>query len=157
MLPVNWSALPTQEIRVAQLFGEARENGIGPNGITVPVRGPANGLWGLFSGCSRESRPSWEHRWPEIARDTVIAANYLHTKVMERLAPESLADLDAVTRRETEALRWAAEGWSAKQIAMKMSIAPDTVQAHLDSARHKLGALNRSHAIVKAIRSGIIR
>lgn len=156
MLPLNWSSLPKSESRALRMFSEARDAGIGPNGITVPVRGPASGLWGLFSGSSDEPQRDWDLRWPELVRDTVVAANYLHTRVMEQFAGETLADLDALTRRETEALKWAAEGRSAKLIAHLMGIAPDTVHAHLDSARHKLCALNRSHAIVKALRAGII-
>ena len=38
-----------------------------------------------------------------------------------------------------------------------MKISSETVKAHLDSARYKLGALNRGHAVAKAIRHGLIR
>jgi DNA-binding CsgD family transcriptional regulator len=38
-----------------------------------------------------------------------------------------------------------------------MRISAETVKAHLDSARYKLQALNRVHAVTKAIRAGLIR
>lgn len=67
-----------------------------------------------------------------------------------------MLDLNAVTRREIEALEWAAEGKSVEDAALLMRISAITVRAHLESARHKLNALNRVHAITKTIRAGKI-
>jgi LuxR family transcriptional regulator, quorum-sensing system regulator SinR len=70
---------------------------------------------------------------------------------------DEVIDLNTITRREIEALSWSAEGKTIEDIAVLMKIAQETVKAHLDSARHKLGALNRIHAVAKAIRAGLIR
>lgn len=54
--------------------------------------------------------------------------------------------------RDVEALEWAAEGHTIADIARHMRISPETVKGHLDSARYKLQALNKVHAVSKAIR-----
>ncbi|MEI8144357.1 MAG: LuxR family transcriptional regulator [Alphaproteobacteria bacterium] len=157
LLPLDWAGLPKRSPRVVQMFAEARDAGVGHQGLTVPVRGPAQGLWALVSFTSGDNDRAWRDRKPELARDAVLAANYLHLKVAESFGPNPLADLDAISPREVEALAWAAEGKTTEDIAVLMRVSPETVKAHLDSARHKLGALNRPHAVAKALRSGIIR
>jgi DNA-binding CsgD family transcriptional regulator len=52
-----------------------------------------------------------------------------------------------------EALEWAGEGKKPTEIASLMRISLETVKAHLDSARYKLRALNRPHAVAKALRA----
>ncbi|WOJ90025.1 response regulator [Methylocapsa polymorpha] len=76
-------------------------------------------------------------------------ANKIHAR-------ERPHDLDVVTKREIETLEWAAEGKTVKDTAILMRISAETVKTHLESACHKLKALNRSHAISKAIRAGLI-
>lgn len=70
------------------------------------------------------------------------------------MARRKRSRLGGLTRREIEALQWAAEGASVEEIGVAMGIASETVKAHLDSARYKLQALNRTHAIAKALRAG---
>ena len=65
--------------------------------------------------------------------------------------------LDSVlTARELEVSRLLARGLSAKQIANELSIAPRTVEHHIDHARLKTGTRNRVHMIAHAIQEGII-
>lgn len=56
--------------------------------------------------------------------------------------------IPGLTKRKTEALEWSAEEKSMKDIAILMRISAETVKAHLDSARYKLHALNRIHAVI---------
>jgi len=62
----------------------------------------------------------------------------------------------ALSTRELECIKWAANGYSAKEIAYKMSINARTVESHLNHARLKIGARNRVHAAVFAVRKGWI-
>lgn len=50
----------------------------------------------------------------------------------------------------------AADGYSAKEIAQRVKIAPRTVEKHLDQARLKLGARNRVHMVTRAIHAGVL-
>ncbi len=86
----------------------------------------------------------------------MLVGHFMHQKAYELHTSGEFVDLNAITRRETEALAWTAEGKSIADIATLMRISSETVKAHLDSARFKLGALNRVHAVAKAIRHGII-
>ncbi|MGY6531215.1 response regulator transcription factor [Glycocaulis sp.] len=61
-----------------------------------------------------------------------------------------------LTRREMECLTEAANGLSAKEIAIELEIAPRTVERHLDQVRIKLNARNRVHMVSQAIRDGLL-
>jgi DNA-binding CsgD family transcriptional regulator len=90
-------------------------------------------------------------------RDLVHVAHYVHQRAYELHAEDAPIDLNTITKRELETLEWSAEGKSIADIAILMRISSETVKAHLDSARFKLQALNRVHAVSKAIRAGLIR
>lgn len=157
VLPVDWARLPRGDAKVRRLFGEAKDAGVGHQGLTIPVRGPTNGLWALFIATSNESDIAWSGRRYELMRDLVHVANYVHQRAYEMHMEETPVDLNAITKREIEALEWSAEGKALEDIAILMRISAETVKAHLDSARFKLQALNRVHAVTKAIRAGLIR
>lgn len=59
-----------------------------------------------------------------------------------------------LTSRERAILALVAEGWSAKEIALQLGIAPRTAERHIENVRHKLRARNKTHLIAKAIRCG---
>jgi DNA-binding CsgD family transcriptional regulator len=157
VLPVDWARLPRIDKKVQRLFGEAKDAGVGQQGLTIPVRGPTNGLWALFIATSNESDASWSGRRFELMKDLVHVAHYVHQRAYELHAEDVPVDLNAITKREVEALEWSAEGKSLADIAILMRISAETVKAHLDSARFKLQALNRVHAVTKAIRAGLIQ
>ena len=156
LLPVDWARLDRSSPKVARLFNESREAGVGAQGLTIPIRGPENGTWALLSFTSNESDKEWRRRRAAIVPELVMTGYFLHQKAFELHNSGEQIDLNAITRREKEALAWTAEGKSVADIAVLMRISGETVKAHLDSARFKLGALNRVHAVTKAIRHGII-
>lgn len=61
-----------------------------------------------------------------------------------------------LTQRETECLKWAAEGKSEWEISQILGISEHTSEKHLLNAKRKLGAVNRVHAVAEAIRLGYI-
>jgi DNA-binding CsgD family transcriptional regulator len=67
----------------------------------------------------------------------------------------SLADPEvSVTTRELEILELVAFGYSAKEIAARLGIAPRTVEGHIDIIRFKFRARNRAHMVTKAVLGG---
>ena len=70
-------------------------------------------------------------------------------KAMETLATP-------LTPRETETLKYVAEGYSNKQIAHAMGISEQTIKNHVTSILDKLDANDRTHAVVLAFRQGWI-
>jgi DNA-binding CsgD family transcriptional regulator len=71
-----------------------------------------------------------------------------------RSAPEGGRRL--LTPRELDVLRWIARGKTAGEIATILGIGKRTVDEHAASAVGKLGAANRTHAVVLAIQQEII-
>jgi len=66
------------------------------------------------------------------------------------------APVRQITPRETEILEYLAEGYSGKEIAQKLGIAPTTVDRHVEHARLKFGARNRTHLVAVAIQHGVL-
>jgi DNA-binding NarL/FixJ family response regulator len=79
-----------------------------------------------------------------------------------RIPPEIASDIaqhaadDALTAREIEILRCVAEGNSNKLIAAALAISEGTVKAHMKSILPKLEASDRTHAVMIALRRGIL-
>lgn len=61
-----------------------------------------------------------------------------------------------LTSREIECLRWAALGKSEWEISQILGISEHTSEKHLLNAKSKLGAANRTQAVVEAIRLGYV-
>jgi DNA-binding NarL/FixJ family response regulator len=77
------------------------------------------------------------------------------------IAPET-HDLDEdefeepLTPREVEVLELLAEGLPNKAIALRLRISDQTVKFHVSSISAKLGAKNRTDAVRRAVRRGLI-
>lgn len=61
-----------------------------------------------------------------------------------------------LTRRELEVLSLAAEGLSNKLIAVSLGIKERTVKNHMTFIMTRLGANDRTHAVVTAHRLGLL-
>lgn len=59
-----------------------------------------------------------------------------------------------LTGRELEILQYVAEGYSNKQIASVLTLTEHTIKNHLTSIMKKLGARDRAHSVVLALRQG---
>ena len=155
--PIDWAALPRGGRKVKRLFTEARDAGVGRQGLSIPIPGATPGSWGLFTATSDDNDTDWELRRHLLTQTLVNVGHYVHQQVRALRGEVSPVDPDAITRREIQALQWIAGGLTVAETAVRMRIAEVTVKSHLDSARYKLGALTRSHAVAKALRGGLIR
>jgi DNA-binding NarL/FixJ family response regulator len=91
------------------------------------------------------------------ARDSEIAADAF--LVAAPTASPNLGDepsLESLTPREIEVLELVAEGFSNKAVAVRLGISDQTVKFHLTSITGKLGAANRTDAVRRAVRRGLI-
>src|ERR1700689_2041957 len=79
-----------------------------------------------------------------------------------RVPPEIATDIaehvadDALTEREVEVLRRVAAGKSNKMIAAELNISEGTVKTHMKSILPKLDASDRTHAVMIALKRGIL-
>lgn len=71
--------------------------------------------------------------------------------------PATAIDLLApLTRREQQVLELLVDGLTNREIAVRLVVEPDTVKDHVQSIIKKLGATDRTHAAVIAVRGGIV-
>jgi HD-GYP domain-containing protein (c-di-GMP phosphodiesterase class II) len=84
------------------------------------------------------------------AAETVLRAAGHRPRVRQR------TNVAGLTGREVEVLRSAAAGGSIKSIAADLSIAPKTVDAHLQHIYTKLGVTTRAGAVVFALDAGLL-
>ncbi|HEY6959289.1 MAG TPA: response regulator [Candidatus Limnocylindria bacterium] len=69
---------------------------------------------------------------------------------------ETEAPHEPLTPRELELLRYMAEGYTNKEVARAMVLAEDTVKKAVQTLIAKLGAADRTHAVVIALRTHLI-
>ena len=91
------------------------------------------------------------------ARALGVAADAFVIAPSERDAPDDGAGFqEALTAREAQVLALVADGLPNKAIAAQLGIADETVKFHLASIMGKLGAANRTDAVRRALRRGLI-
>jgi LuxR family quorum-sensing system transcriptional regulator CciR len=154
----NWAQLahaPDLTARQARVLNEARDFGI-TNGATVPVHSPDGGFAILSVASSgapdREFNQIWREAWPQAQ----AVALCTHSTVENRLLAKRGEPPVDLTDRERDCLLWTARGKTANEIGTILSISSETVVFHLKNAREKIGVYSKSHAVVKAIMTGLI-
>ena len=73
-----------------------------------------------------------------------------------RQRPLDGARRPAMSKREMECLRLTANGFTSEEIAAALGLSVHTANQYLTSSAHKLNAVNRIHAVAKALRAGLI-
>jgi len=61
-----------------------------------------------------------------------------------------------LTAREIEIVRLIANGYSAKEAATSLDIAPSTVEHHVENVRMKTRSRNRVHMIAQVVQAKLI-
>lgn len=87
----------------------------------------------------------------ELAMPRRMAARLVHRLVETSQRGADSADsadsaLGTLTTREAEVLHLLAEGLTDREIAGSLTVSPRTVETHVSSVLHKLGARNRAEA-----------
>jgi DNA-binding NarL/FixJ family response regulator len=91
------------------------------------------------------------------AREGGIRADALLLPASSESADDEEAmAVEALTPREIEVLDLVAEGLPNKIIAARLGISDQTVKFHVASISGKLGAANRTDAVRRAVRRGLI-
>lgn len=153
--PVDWADLDWRDSDRHGFREEATAFGIGNQGYTIPVRGPA-GQFALFTINKTCSREEWKTLLKEHRTDFMLLAHFAHQRVLKLAGHEDASPTRPLSARERDALRLVAAGLSRGQAADKLGISENTFRVYIDSARYKLCALNVPHAIALAAHKGII-
>lgn len=112
---------------------------------------------GLFSMLSltRSHRSISSREFYKKAGHFIWLANALHSVVAKKLLPTAqFRPQSRLSTRETEVLKWSADGKTAADIATILSLSERTVNFHVSSAIKKLGVTNKISAVVHAAKGG---
>ena len=91
--------------------------------------------------------------------DTVLSpqlARSMLAEVRRSEPPAAPAEDHAVSKREEEVLQLIADGCSTGEVAERLYISQKTVKNHLASLYQKLDARDRTQAVLRAVRMGIV-
>ncbi|MEM6304386.1 MAG: LuxR family transcriptional regulator [Pseudomonadota bacterium] len=153
--PVDWKRLDWSSKPVRAFLQEAIEYGLGNQGYSVPIRGP-NGQFALFTVNHTCDDDTWAAFTDAHQRALILVAHYLNEKALE-FEPDRKPDAaPSLSPREVDAMTLLAIGYSRAQVADTLSISEHTLRVYIESARFKLGALNTTHAVARALTRGLI-
>lgn len=153
--PADWKALDWSSKPARAMFRDALEHGLGNQGYSVPVRGP-QGQFALFTVNADTDDESWADFIDRRGRELVIFAHEFNRKALEFERGEDGPHTPSLSPRELAAMRCLARGMNRAQAAVELGISEHTLRVYIESARHKLGALNTTHAVARALSAGLI-
>lgn len=154
-LPIDWKNADWSTRKRKEFLQEAVGIGVGTQGYTIPIRGP-DGQFAIFTVNKNASDAEWLRFIEEFKSDFLVVAHFFHQKVLEIERVFGLPPVPQLSTREREALSYLSAGKSRAQVAYEMKISENTLRIYLDSARHKMGALNITHAVAVCIQRGIL-
>jgi DNA-binding CsgD family transcriptional regulator len=136
------------------MLDEAGDFGL-RNGMTIPVHGPAH-AFATFNVSASVSPAESEELWNLHKYDLHIIALHSHEEIIKAAYAEARRKPVHLTPRERECLLWTSRGKTAWEISVILGLSQDTVLHYLRSANEKLRVCNKTHAVVKAIITGLI-
>jgi LuxR family transcriptional regulator len=96
----------------------------------------------------------------ELLTPNELRKNSVQMTVLAQLAHEGMSRLVSarrtaeeaavLTAREIEVLRWTADGKTSGEVGQIMNISERTVNFHINNSLEKLGAVNKTAAVIKA-------
>ncbi|KIC16970.1 helix-turn-helix transcriptional regulator [Leisingera sp. ANG-Vp] len=153
--PVDWKRLDWSPRPAREFLKDALKHGVGNQGYAIPIRGP-NGQFALFTVSHNCDDAAWERITEKHSRDFILMAHYFNRKVLELEPSRNAEQAQPLSPREVDALTLLAIGYSRAQVAETLSISEHTLRVYIESARFKLGAINTTHAIARALSLGLI-
>jgi DNA-binding CsgD family transcriptional regulator len=98
---------------------------------------------------------SSERKISDLTLNEMSKSAHQLSQIRGKSKPER-SDIDTLTDREVECLKWCSLGKTSHDISAILEISSNTVDFHLKGAMRKLSTNSRTFAIVKAMRNGII-
>ncbi len=98
------------------------------------------------------SRRDFENLWPSLSTIILSMAQIMHLHFTKDHMPKHYS----LSPREKDVLSWLVMGLRPDEIAEKLSVGYRSVDKYIVSAKEKLGANSRDHAVARAITLGLL-
>ena len=152
MSPIAWSARDQKGYR--EFWDDAIGHNISHGWCQSAFT--RTGIGGLLT-LSRSSEPitvvELTHKESQLRWLVSVTHESMAQRQVSRLNNLNPVQLSA---RESEILRWTADGKSAQEIADILHVTKHTVEFHIKNAVNKLQAVNKTSAVVKAMVLGLL-
>ncbi|CAK7047452.1 autoinducer binding domain-containing protein [Saezia sanguinis] len=151
--PILWEDATFASI--PQLWDEARSCGL-KTGLSIATR-IENKKIGMLN-LSRSTEILTETELQEKVPQIHWLLDVMHSSFTNILNPIGLHEILDIhlTNRETEILKWTADGKCAQDIAEILCISKNTVAYHMKNAIRKLHVPNKTAAVVRALKLGLL-
>lgn len=153
--PMDWKTLDWSSTQARAIMKEAVAAGVGNQGWSVPIWGPG-GEFAVFTINHNANDDDWAAFLADHKKDILLISHLVHQQAKRILNRETEAPTTDLSPREKEALMHLSQGLSRQEVADVLKISENTLRAYIDSARHKLGAMNVTHAVALALAKGVI-
>jgi DNA-binding CsgD family transcriptional regulator len=150
--PLWWAAPQTATHEVCSTLGCCGDPIAGPpgsSGIIFPVQAD-RGQTGLVIFIGNAISADEPGLYETHARSFALFS------AVTRLKPLDGGNTPAVSKRELECLTLTANGLTSEEIAVELGLSVHTANQYLTNTTQKLNAVNRMHAVAKALRLGLI-
>ncbi|MGX9356592.1 helix-turn-helix transcriptional regulator [Roseobacteraceae bacterium S113] len=153
--PVDWKRLDWSTKAAREFRKDAIDFGVGNQGFSIPIRGP-QGQFALFTVSHNSDDESWAAYTKANRDQLILVAHYFNQKALEFDPVKQPEPGQPLSPREADAMTMLAAGYSRAQAAEKLEISEHTLRVYIESARFKLGAMNTTHAVARALSRGLI-
>jgi DNA-binding CsgD family transcriptional regulator len=150
--PLDWTRAVIYFDAYPSLYKNLIHCGLTPAGVTAIIRGPIDGF-ALFYVHFNFTEDEWAREGICWAGGVQLAGTFLYELVSRLLLKR---DIIGLSRREAECMSLASRGLRAKEIAYDLDLSEQSVNLYMARARLKLGAANTTHAVVKAVKMGLV-
>jgi DNA-binding CsgD family transcriptional regulator len=145
----NWNDSRPEQWEQAQI---EREMGL-YLGFTLPTTLFDENSYGAHGICMGELIPGeFDKLWADKKQEIFSILSIMHTGMRQN----HIGQVVKLSPREKEVLEWLASGINPQQIADRLNIGYRTVDKYIVSAKQKLKARTRDHAVAKALMFNII-
>lgn len=153
--PVDWKRLDWSSKSARAFQAEAISYGVGNQGFSIPMRGP-NGQYALFTANHHCNDEEWQDFINRSRMHLILLAHFFNQKALE-FEPDRIPEASrTLSPREKDAMTFLAMGFNRAKAADTMEISEHTLRVYIESARFKLGAINTTHAVARAMSRGLI-
>ncbi len=154
-LPLVWGQSTYHQAGLADFYEEFSSYGL-VSGACLSLRGVNRDL--LAIGFSADQPTSQGLLRPDLFGLLYLASATILEHSLSVLGADDI-HLEgglALTARELEVLKWCREGKTAWEIGKILNVSTSTAQFHTRNVVVKLNAVNKQHAVARAIHAGLI-